>query len=269
METTIMATSTVSLPFDLQYLYFLQEWRNSIGGSLDGFMQFVSDFAISVWLPLFVAIFYWCFNKKLGTFILMNVGFADLINQVAKMSCCIYRPWIRSSMIKPAGDAIRTAGGYSFPSGHTQCITSYFASFAALTWLKKRWVAIVCFLPILIVGFSRNYLGVHTPEDVVVSFLLCCVVIAFNFWMFEKLGKDKTTDTKYFIGALSFSVVMLMYFVFKNYPMDYTPDGKLIVDPNRMMNDAFAGTGRFLGWLAGIWKLGSLILLFLKIKMKR
>ena len=56
METTIMANSTVSLPFDLQYLYFLQEWRNSIGGSLDGFMQFVSDFAISVWLPLFVAI---------------------------------------------------------------------------------------------------------------------------------------------------------------------------------------------------------------------
>lgn len=261
------ATSTLNLPLDLKYLLFLQEWRISIGGVLDSFMQGVSHFAISVWLPMAIAIFYWCFNKKLGSLIFLNVAFGDLINSVVKMSCCIYRPWIRSSAIKPAGDAIKTAGGYSFPSGHTECITSYFATIAALTWLKKRWVSILCLLPIIVVGFSRNYLGVHTPEDVVVGFLLCCAVIAFNFWIFEKLGKDRVTDTKYFIGGLSFALLMLVYFVYKNYPVDYKPDGSLIVDPQKMMKDAFGSVGRCLGLFTG-WYIETQFIKFMIFEKK-
>ena len=264
MEPAIVA-STTALPFDLRYLMFLQEWRLSINGSLDWFMENISLFSISIWLPIIAAIIYWCFNKRIGSLIFMNNGFGDLINNVVKLSCCIYRPWIRSSLIKPAGDAIKTAGGYSFPSGHTQCITSYFGTSAILTWTKKKLFAIISLLIIFTVAFSRNYLGVHTPEDVVVGFLFGFGVIFFNMWIYEKLEKDRKTDTIYLLSGLSFGLTMLVYFTCKNYPIEINPaTGKILVDPQIMMNDAFAATGRYFGWLIG-WYLETQ---FIKFEIK-
>lgn len=35
------------------------------------------------------------------------------------LTACVYHHWIRGGRILPAADSIRTAAGYSFPSGHT------------------------------------------------------------------------------------------------------------------------------------------------------
>lgn len=61
------------------------------------------------------------------------------------------------------------ATGYSFPSGHTQNIVGTTASIFASR--KETWVRIVCIVLMVLVPFSRMYLGVHTPLDVGVAFL--------------------------------------------------------------------------------------------------
>ena len=60
---------------------------------------------------------------------------------------------------------------------------------------------------------------------------------------------EKTYDLLTVIGILVV-IAVLIYIQVKPYPMDYV-DGKLLVDPQRMMNDCFKAYGAFLGLLLG------------------
>ncbi len=61
---------------------------------------------------------------------------------------------------------------YSFPSGHTLFATTFFGGLAVLLWPRLRHPvarALVCLVAsgfIVLIGFSRIYLGVHYPSDV-------------------------------------------------------------------------------------------------------
>lgn len=65
---------------------------------------------------------------------------------------------------------------FSFPSGHALFATAFFGGLAALlyhrlgrTWLRLA-VAAAAVAVILLIGFSRIYLGVHYPSDVLGGF---------------------------------------------------------------------------------------------------
>ena len=46
-------------------------------------------------------------------------------------------------------------------------------------------------------------------------------------------------------------IAALAYIQLKHYPLDYTSDGTLLVDPQKMMNDCFKACGSFLGLMVG------------------
>ena len=167
---------------DIQYLLFLQNFRNSINDALTPFMEMISLFAVT-FLVIIPAMIYWCVDKESGLYTMASYTATIAINAVVKLTACVYRPWIRDSRVLPAGDAISTATGYSFPSGHTTMATSIYGAMAVSAWKKMRWVSILCILLVLITGFSRNYLGVHTPQDVAVGMTEGVLVI----WGMRKL----------------------------------------------------------------------------------
>ena len=111
---------------DLSYLLWLQDLRAALGGALDGFFLVVSELGEAV-LPLLIACgIYWCLNKRAGLYLFFTCNVGDLINGVLKLSCCVYRPWIRDARITPVEGALEGATGYSFPSGHsTKAVTAY------------------------------------------------------------------------------------------------------------------------------------------------
>ncbi len=234
---------------DIQYLLFLQNLREATGGILDEFFNAISKFAVDllIFLPFII---FWCVDKKWGYRFIITHHLGEVINGIIKLTVCAYRPWIRSELIDPAGDSKVAATGYSFPSGHTMCATTIYGTVAVWMYKKRRWIAVLCVVLIALTAFSRNFLGVHTPQDVLVGLgesILIIFIVGFFAKKFE--GKEKALDILTIVGV--FAVIgVLFYIMLKPYPMDYV-NGELLVDPQKMMNDSFKACGGMMGLLIG------------------
>lgn len=235
---------------DIEYLLWLQKFRESTGGALDGFFTLISDIVLSVAIYIVIAMIYWCVNKKVGIMFAMNIALGNFVTQILKNTFCVLRPWIKDARIVPAGDAIETATGYSFPSGHTQVAVSEFGSLAV--WQKKSKIIVsICGVMVFLVMLSRNYLGVHTPQDVIASFIITVGIIAMNLFLLSWVEKGKNRDIIFFSVGMAICIGAFLYNVLKPYPMDMSSDGKLLVDSSEMIIEGGVGIGCATGFLLG------------------
>ena len=202
------------LNYQIDYLLWLQNLRDLSNDLFTPFFLAVTHFGEFAIVTLFVALIYWSLNKKVGEFLIINLSFGFLLNQIFKMIFCIERPWILSDKIKPVPDAIGHATGYSFPSGHTARATAIWGGLIIQLWDKKitRYVLLAL---ILLIAFSRNYLGVHTPQDVIVSLILSIAVLIISKKAFDKIDSDKKMCFKIFITGIVISLLTILFVVVK------------------------------------------------------
>lgn len=235
---------------DIQYLLWLQNFRNSINDAWTPFMEWVSMFSVTylILIPVFL---YWSISKRRGLYVLVSYYFCMVITPIVKLTACIYRPWIRDSRILPAGDAISTATGYSFPSGHTTTAGPLSWGMAVTTWENKhtRWLSVIFAAWVLLTAFSRNYLGVHTPQDVAVAMLVSALCLILTTKLFKYLDAHPEKEDWLLLGGFLFCWAAIAYITLKPYPMDMNADGKLIVDPQKMMNDGYGDLGKMIGFI--------------------
>jgi undecaprenyl-diphosphatase len=81
-------------------------------------------------------------------------------------------------------DSGYTASGYSFPSGHATIAVGFYGMLTLLVvWRLRgfwRWtIAAAGTILIILIGFSRLYLGVHYPTDVLAGFLAALLWVSF------------------------------------------------------------------------------------------
>ena len=226
---------------DIDYLLLLQRFRENTNNALTPFMEYLSLFAVTflIMIPVFV---YWVVDKKKGLYTLVSYYLCCGFNAMLKLTACIYRPWIRDARIMPAGDAITTATGYSFPSGHTVTAGPIYGGLAVSAWSWKKWVSIILVFLVLLTGFSRNYLGVHTPQDVAVGMLESILWLFLTMKIFQYIEKNPEKENIFLLASFIIGWLGIVYITFKPYPMDYV-DGKLLVDPQKMMNDGYGDIG--------------------------
>ena len=234
---------------DLDYLIFLQDLRNDWGG--EGFFSLVSSLPKSALTAAIPAILFWCINKQAGIFILFNAQFGRMINELLKGTFCVYRPWFKDAGVIPDVEAMNQASEYSFPSGHAQFTTAVYGGFAFFYRKILPLLIIPCGLIVLLVAFSRNFLGVHTPQDVLVAIIYSIGLFFVAEKIFNWIGKDDERKLIFFIGGLIAVAVVFLWLYFKPYPEDVL-NGKVIVDPLTARADAFDALGFglafFLGW---------------------
>ena len=90
-------------------------------------------------------------------------------------------------------DAGYQASFYSFPSGHATVAVGFYGMLTVILAYRMRgaarWAVAACgLLVVLLIGFSRLYLGVHYPTDVLAGYLsallwLVCVGGVYALWL--------------------------------------------------------------------------------------
>ena len=196
-------------------------------------------------------VLFWGIDREMGYWVIINSMLGFLVNNVIKLTACIYRPWIRDPRILPPERALKTATGYSFPSGHTQFAASSYGSLAQRYVKERRALCTFCSVMIFLAAFSRNYLGVHTPQDVIVAILCSLAIIKACAVMEKRIRSDPALLDKALLAICVIAVLCAVYFHFKSYPMDYE-DGRLIVDPREMKADGYSSVGAVLGTMIGM-----------------
>ena len=177
----------------MDILKALASLRNPV---LDKLMQGVTYLGEELVFMAVALILFWCVDKWKGYFILA-VGFiGTILNQFLKLAFRVPRPWVKDPSFEIVESARNGAGGYSFPSGHTQNAVGTFGGIARGT--KKTWLRVVLIVLSCLIAFSRMYLGVHYPTDVGVALVTAVVLI---FVLYPIMQKAKN-DPRWMYGVL-------------------------------------------------------------------
>ena len=235
---------------DINILLALQDFRNGIGSVFTGFltrMSLIGEMEVGL---IIIAIIYWCVSKSFGTYFLMGWSGNRIVNGLLKVTACVYRPWIRDPRIVPDSEALETATGYSFPSGHTMNAASLYGGGAIR---KELPVILRVSLGIIFVfiAFSRNFLGVHTPQDVLVGSAAGLLVMWLTMKLMERIEANPKMDIPVMCVYIAIAIAVAVFAALKSYPEDYDAAGKLLVDGAKMAKDTFKGVGWCIGFFTG------------------
>jgi undecaprenyl-diphosphatase len=90
---------------------------------------------------------------------------------------------------RPLDPLISHVAGFSFPSGHSFSSFTFYGLVGYLLWksdIATAWkvtATVLLFLFAATIAFSRVYLQVHFPSDVVAGFCLSVVWLILSFWI--------------------------------------------------------------------------------------
>ncbi len=226
----------------MDFLYLLEKIRLP---GLNELMLLITRLGEETAFLVLALIVFWCVDKYKGYYVLGVGLFGNLVNQFTKLVCRVPRPWVRDPDFKPLPQAIEAAGGYSFPSGHTQTAVGTFGAIA-LT-VKQKAVRIVCIVLAVLVGFSRMYVGVHTPADVLVGAATAVLlVLILHPLMLGQNGKKRIPWV--FLAMLLCSIAFVLF-------VELHPEPELL-DPHNYasaVKNAYTFLGCFTGILVVFW----------------
>ncbi|UAL45569.1 phosphatase PAP2 family protein [Sutcliffiella horikoshii] len=179
-----------------------ETWDRMIGeslyriGEIDGFFIFLSYIGSKLFFyPALVVLTIFILFKRnwyLALFLWANLIGVRFLNTLLKT---IF------SRDRPSLDHVVEAGFYSYPSGHSMNSMAFFGAIAFLCYLiiKQSWLRntlmAVCYVLIGLIGFSRVYLGVHYPLDVLGGFAMGASWLLFLSGMYLKVVHNKKMNS--------------------------------------------------------------------------
>lgn len=179
--TILVCTNTIE-PLDNATSSFIISIRSpELTNTMNIITNISGSYALIVFTTLFIIMIK---KKKYPLAITINLIAVFITSQLAKAIVERDRPL----------DMLVSAPGYSYPSGHSMVGLAYFSflSYLVIKYIPNKIVKIILpivfTITILLVGFSRIYLGVHYLSDVLAGFLLGAIylIIFINIYPLEE-----------------------------------------------------------------------------------
>ena len=179
--------------FDHQLLLFIQEYLRF--DFLDGFMKAVTALGNGgvFWIGLCLLLLCFPKTRKMGVAGLLALLLGALVTNVTlKNLVARVRPYDQFSDLILL---IERQRDFSFPSGHA--CSSFAAAGVIFKMARPRWWGVAAIVLAALIAWSRLYVAVHFPSDVIVGILigLACSVIA--VWLTQKwFSRKKETGAE-------------------------------------------------------------------------
>lgn len=167
---------------EIAILDFIQKLSNPILDSIMVFVSSLGNYGI-IWIATSIILLFPKKTRKYGIMALVALALMQLTgNMIIKNLVERDRPY---TQLEGFELLIAQPHDSSFPSGHT---ASAFACATVFLTGKKRWGMIALLLAILI-AFSRLYLYVHYPSDILGGMVLGIVCGLISVFAYKKIKK--------------------------------------------------------------------------------
>lgn len=123
----------------------------------------------------------WSLSYRLGSRLLVTLLLSVFSNFALKDLFAQPRPFQLEPRIGPDREI-----GYGIPSGHAQHTMVEWGIIAA--WIARPWFWIFAVVLVVLIGFSRVYLGVHFPSDVLAGWALAALILLLHFRFAERVA---------------------------------------------------------------------------------
>ena len=180
--------ATLAEGFDLPILDWIQ--ANLTNGFLDFIMPIITllgDAGI-FWIACSVVLMFFPQHRKTGLSMAVSLMIGLVVcNMTLKPLCHRIRPYDYQMEVfhREIVLLIEAQHDFAFPSGHT--IASFEACTALMIHNKK--LGVPATILAILIAFSRLYLYVHYPTDVIASIILGIGIAFLGSWIVKKIGE--------------------------------------------------------------------------------
>ncbi len=153
--------------------------------ALDHFFNIITLLGGEEFFLLLLPVLYWSINKPLAQRLAYLLLFSTHTSEILKGFLGFPRPFEYDLRVLRLDRVSSSDLGYGFPSGHSQSVLSVWGYLAAR--VSRRWIWLLAGSLIILVAFSRMYLGVHFPIDVLGGFLVGGIWLGLFLWLEPRL----------------------------------------------------------------------------------
>lgn len=176
-------------PWEVRFMEWLQASADGVLGKIAPLFSMLGEELVMVAVLGFL---YWCWDKRTAKYVAVNFLAALMAGPLLKNILRRRRPYMDHPAIRCLKPVDASAGlmdiaaqGYSCPSMHASNAVSIYGSLAAR--VKAKWLRILLVLLPLLVGFSRVYVGVHYPTDVLLGWAIGGAALGLFSWLQKKI----------------------------------------------------------------------------------
>jgi len=182
------------------------------GPVLDSIFRIITFLGTERFYLLFLPLIFWCVDSGLGARLAILVLFSSYLNLELKDLFQQPRPFDINPSVQ-----LSDVEGYGLPSGHAQTSTVLWASIAIR--VHKTWFLVAAIGLVVLIGFSRIYLGVHFPTDVMAGWLIGGALLGLYIALEPRISRRLAQLRLRYQVLLALAVPLVLLLI---HPVDYT-----------------------------------------------